>query len=166
MTKELTLTTSLSNNICQKLMEGKPLTQICQEKDLPSLTTIYKWINSNPSFAKQITQARKVGCQTYLDKMITELETASHKDVPILREKLHHYRWLAQKLLPALYGDKQEIVQDTKIEITWQQPEMKDVSPQVVAGAQTVSRASRSSRNSCKLDQKICTIPAPSSYFL
>ena len=140
MTKELTLTTSLSNNICQKLMEGKPLTQICQEKDLPSLTTIYKWINSNPSFAKQITQARKVGCQTYLDKMITELETASHKDVPILREKLHHYRWLAQKLVPALYGDKQEIVQDTKIEITWQQPEIKDITPQVVAGANGLAR--------------------------
>ena len=69
-------------------MEGKPLTQICQEKDLPSLTTIYKWINSNPSFAKQITQARKVGCQTYLDKMITELETASHKDVPILQREI------------------------------------------------------------------------------
>ena len=140
MTKELTLTTSLSNNICQKLMEGKPLTQICQEKDLPSLTTIYKWINKDPSFAKQITQARKVGCQTYLDKMITELETASHKDVPILREKLHHYRWLAQKLLPALYGDKQEIVQDTKIEITWQQPEIKDITPQVVAGANGLAR--------------------------
>ena len=132
MTKELTLTTSLSNNICQKLMEGKPLTQICQEKDLPSLTTIYKWINSNPSFAKQITQARKVGCQTYLDKMITELETASHKDVPILREKLHHYRWLASKLLPTLYGDKQEIVQDTKITIQWQQ-DPKIVEGQVVS---------------------------------
>ena len=132
MTKELTLTTSLSNNICQKLMEGKPLTQICQEKDLPSLTTIYKWINSNPSFAKQITQARKVRCQTYLDKMITELETASHKDVPILREKLHHYRWLASKLLPSLYGDKQEVVQDTKVTITWQQPDMKVVDGEVV----------------------------------
>ena len=113
-------------------MEGKPLTQICQEKDLPSLTTIYKWINSNPSFAKQITQARKVGCQTYLDNMITELETASHKDVPILREKLLHYRWLAQKLLPALYGDKQEVVQDTKVTITWQQPDMKVVDGEVV----------------------------------
>ena len=132
MTKELTLTTSLSNNICQKLMEGKPLTQICQEKDLPSLTTIYKWINKDTSFAKQITQARKVGCQTYLDKMITELETASHKDVPILREKLHHYRWLASKLLPSLYGDKQEVIQDTKITIQWQQPE-KIVEGQVVS---------------------------------
>ena len=110
-------------------MEGKPLTQICQEKDLPSLTTIYKWINSNPSFAKQITQARKVGCQTYLDKMITELETASHKDVPILREKLHHYRWLASKLLPSLYGDKQEVIQDTKVTIEWKKPDVVDVSP-------------------------------------
>ena len=140
MPKELTLTTSLSNNICQKLMEGKPLTQICQEKDLPSLTTIYKWINSNPSFAKQITNARRVGTQYYLDKMIEELETMSAKDVGIVREKLHHYRWLAQKLLPALYGDKQEIVQDTKIEITWQQPEIKDITPQVVAGANGLAR--------------------------
>lgn len=140
MTKALTLTTPLSNDICQKLMEGKPLTQICQDKDLPSLTTIYKWINSNPSFAKQIIQARKIGCQTYLDKMITELETASIKDVGLLREKLQHYRWLAQKLLPALYGDKQEIVQDTKIEITWQQPDVKDVSPLVAGQALNSAR--------------------------
>ena len=132
MTKELTLTTSLSNNICQKLMEGKPLTQICQEKDLPSLTTIYKWINSNPSFAKQITNARRVGTQFYLDKMIEELETMSAKDVGIVREKLHHYRWLASKLLPSLYGDKQEVVQDTKITIQWQQ-DPKIVEGQVVS---------------------------------
>ena len=132
MTKELTLTTSLSNNICQKLMEGKPLTQICQEKDLPSLTTIYKWINSNPSFAKQITNARRVGTQYYLDKMIEELESVSAKDVGIVREKLHHYRWLASKLLPNLYGDKQEVIQDTKITIQWQQ-DPKIVEGQVVS---------------------------------
>ena len=54
----------------------------------------------HPSFAKQIIQARKVGTQYYLDKMIDELETVSNKDVGIVREKLHHYRWLASKLLP------------------------------------------------------------------
>ena len=138
--KSLELTTELTDQICQELMNGQPLTKICSRKELPSLATINRWITKHPSFAKQITQARKVGCQTYLDKMITELETASHKDVPILREKLHHYRWLAQKLLPALYGDKQEIVQDTKIEITWQQPEIKDITPQVVAGANGLAR--------------------------
>jgi hypothetical protein len=133
MTKALQITTEITNQICEKLMSGVPLTRICEAKDLPSLSTVHRLINKDPSFAKQIIQARKVGCQFYLDKMIDELETVSNKDVGIVREKLHHYRWLASKLLPSLYGDKQEVIQDTKITIQWQQPE-KIVEGQVVSG--------------------------------
>ena len=127
MTKALQITTEITNQICEKLMSGVPLTRICEAKDLPSLSTGHRLINKDPSFAKQIIQARKVGCQFYLDKMIDELETVSNKDVGIVREKLHHYRWLASKLLPSLYGDKQEVIQDTKITIQWQQPEQMKV---------------------------------------
>ena len=127
MTKALQITTEITNQICEKLMSGVPLTRICEAKDLPSLSTVHRLINKDPSFAKQIIQARKVGCQFYLDKMIDELETVSNKDVGIVREKLHHYRWLASKLLPSLYGDKQEVIQDTKITIQWQQPEQMQV---------------------------------------
>ena len=133
MTKALELTSQITDQICQELMSGVPLTRICEAKDLPSLSTVHRLINKDPSFAKQIIQARKVGCQFYLDKMIDELETVSNKDVGIVREKLHHYRWLASKLLPSLYGDKQEVIQDTKITIQWQQPE-KIVEGQVVSG--------------------------------
>ena len=133
MTKALQITTEITNQICEKLMSGVPLTRICEAKDLPSLSTVHRLINKDPSFAKQIIQARKVRCQFYLDKMIDELETVSNKDVGIVREKLHHYRWLASKLLPSLYGDKQEVIQDTKITIQWQQPE-KIVEGQVVSG--------------------------------
>ena len=127
MTKALQITTEITNQICEKLMSGVPLTRICEAKDLPSLSTVHRLINKDPSFAKQIIQARKVGCQFYLDKMIDELETVSNKDVGIVREKPHHYRWLASKLLPSLYGDKQEVIQDTKITIQWQQPEQMKV---------------------------------------
>ena len=130
--KSLELTTELTEQICQELMNGQPLTRICSNKDLPSLATINRWIAKHPSFAKQITNARRVGTQYYLDKMIEELETMSAKDVGIVREKLHHYRWLASKLLPSLYGDKQEVIQDTKITIQWQQPE-KIIEGQVVS---------------------------------
>ena len=41
----------------------------------------------------------------------------------IVREKLSHYRWLASKLI-GVYGDKQEIRTDSKIEITWNVPEV------------------------------------------
>ena len=132
MTKAIELTSELTEQICQELMNGQPLTRICSRKELPSLATINRWITKHPSFAKQIIQARRVGTQYYLDKMIEELETMSAKDVGIVREKLHHYRWLAQKLLPNLYGDKQEVIQDTKITIQWQQ-DPKIVEGQVVS---------------------------------
>ena len=109
-------------------MEGKPLTQICKDKDQPSLSTVYKWIAKHKDFASKLLTARRIGCQTYLDKMIEELETADNKNIMVVREKLHHYRWLASKLLP-IYSDKQEIIQDTKVTIEWQQPKMTDVSP-------------------------------------
>ena len=128
MTKELQLTTLISNNICQRLMEGKPLTQICKDKDQPSLSTVYKWIAKHKDFASKILTARRIGCQTYLDKMIEELETADNKSIMVVREKLHHYRWLSSKLLPNLYGDKQEVIQDTKVTIEWKKPDMIDVS--------------------------------------
>ena len=127
MTKALELTSQITDKICEQLMTGKPLTRICESKDLPSLATINRYINKNSSFAKQILQARRVGCQYYLDKMVEELETMSAKDVGIVREKLQHYRWLSSKLLPSLYGDKQEVIQDTKITIHWQQPEQMKV---------------------------------------
>ena len=130
--KALELTKELTYQICQELMNGPPLTRICSRKELPSIATVNRWISKDPSFAKQITNARRVGTQYYLDKMIEELETMSAKDVGIVREKLHHYRWLASKLLPSLYGDKQEVVQDTKITIQWQQ-DPKIVEGQVVS---------------------------------
>ena len=110
-------------------MEGTPLTKICKDKDQPSLSTVYKWIAKHKDFASKLLTARKIGCQTYLDKMIEELETADNKSIMVVREKLHHYRWLSSKLLPSLYGDKQEVIQDTKVTIEWKKPDVVDVSP-------------------------------------
>ena len=107
-------------------MNGTPLTTICQAKDSPSLSKVYEWIRTNKSFASKILQARRVAAQTYLDKMIAELENADNKNIMVIREKLHHYRWMASKLI-AIYGEKQEVKVDQKIEITWNAEEEKKV---------------------------------------
>ena len=114
-------------------MNGKPLTRICQDKANPSLSKVYDWITNDKDFASKILTARKIAAQTYLDKMIEELEFADNKSIAIVREKLHHYRWMASKLI-GIYGDKQEIKQDTNIQITWSnsdQEEIKDVTNSV-----------------------------------
>ena len=124
---KLPLTTETSSSIVTQLMNGKPLTSICKAKDMPSLSKIYNWIQTDKSFADKILTARRIGAQTYLDKMVEELENCSHKDAYIVNLKLQHYRWLASKLI-GIYGDKQEIHTDSKVEITWNIPEQKTIN--------------------------------------
>lgn len=119
MPNEIVLTTELKTAIVKQLMEGKPLTKICQDKQMPSLSKVYDLIAKHKDFALDVANARRHGCQTYLDKMIEELEAADNKNIMVIREKLHHYRWMASKLLPNLYGDKQQVEVDSKVEITW-----------------------------------------------
>ena len=122
MSKKLELTVAISDTIETLLMNGTPLTTICQTKGSPSLSKVYEWIRTDKDFANKILTARKIAAQTYLDKMITELETADNKSIAVTREKLIHYRWMASKLV-AVYGDKQQIEVDQKIEITWNDPD-------------------------------------------
>ena len=122
MSKKLELTVTISDTIETLLMNGTPLTTICQTKGSPSLSKVYEWIRTDKEFANKILTARKIAAQTYLDKMITELETADNKSIAVTREKLIHYRWMASKLV-AVYGDKQQIEVDSKIDITWHNPD-------------------------------------------
>ena len=134
MTKKLELTSEISSDIETMLMNGMPLTQICQKPGSPSLSKVYEWIRTNKEFADKILISRKIAAQTYLDKMITELENADSSNIQVVREKLQHYRWLSSKLI-AIYGDKQQVAIDQKIEIKWSDEdsnEIKDVTSEAV----------------------------------
>ena len=119
MTKKYELSSEISKDILKMLMNGKPLTQICKMEGSPSLSKVYDWISEDKEFANKIMISRRIGSQTYLDRMIEELEQADNKNIMIVREKLHHFRWLASKLLGQIYGDEKRINVDQKIEISW-----------------------------------------------
>lgn len=118
MTKKLELTSQISNDIERMLMNGTSLVAICQTEGSPSLSKVYDWMRTDKEFSNKIMNARKIAAQTYLDKMIIELENADAKNIAVTREKLIHYRWLSSKLI-AIYGDKQQVEVDQKIDITW-----------------------------------------------
>ena len=124
MTKEIQLTTSLRNKLLNQLMTGVPLSKLCKEQDMPSLSKVYSLIAKHPDFAKDLVQARRCGAQSYIDQAIEALNTADNTNIHVVREKASMARWMASKLIP-IYGDKQQIVQDTKIEITWNTPDDK-----------------------------------------
>ena len=133
MSKELVITEQITNKICQQLMTGVPLARIAKDKNMPGLTRIYKEISNNKEFSSKIQECRKIGAQSYIEKAMDELEHADNRNIMIVREKVQLAKWLASKLIP-VYGDKQEIKQETKIEIAWSKPEsdVVDVTPDVV----------------------------------
>jgi len=124
MTKEIQLTTSLRNKLLNQLMTGVPLSKLCKEQDMPSLSKVYSLIAKHPDFAKDLVQARRCGAQSYIDQAIEALNTADNTNIHVVREKASMARWMAFKLIP-IYGDKQQIVQDTRIEISWNTPDDK-----------------------------------------
>ena len=123
MTKKLELTSAIAEDIERLLMNGTSLVAICQTKGSPSLSKVYDWMRTDKEFSNKIMNARKIAAQTYLDKMIIELENADAKNIAVTREKLIHYRWLSSKLI-GIYGDKQQVEVDQKIEITWNNPDV------------------------------------------
>jgi len=122
MSNKLQLTPAIAEDIERLLMNGTSLVAICQTKGSPSLSKVYDWMRTDKEFSNKIMNARKIAAQTYLDKMIIELENADAKNIAVTREKLIHYRWLSSKLI-AVYGDKQQIEVDSKIDITWHNPD-------------------------------------------
>ncbi len=135
MTKELIITDSLTNKICQEIMLGTPLARLARSKDMPSLTRIYKEIQKNKNFSNKINEARRVGAQTYIENAMSELETADNRNIMVIREKVQLAKWIASKLIP-MYGDKQEIKQDTNITIQWTTPNNKEIN--VTPGAEEI----------------------------
>ena len=90
---------------------------------MPGRTTVYKWARDNKEFAADLQDARKTGAATWLDRCLELLE---QKDIPpnqlgFLREQMHHYRWLASKLI-SVYGDKSEVKQtgESTIKVMWE----------------------------------------------
>ena len=122
MSKKLELTPAIADDIERLLMNGTSLVAICQTKGSPSLSKVYDWMRTDKEFSNKIMNARKIAAQTYLDKMIIELENADAKSIAVTREKLIHYRWLSSKLI-SIYGDKQQVEVDQKIDITWHNPD-------------------------------------------
>ena len=123
MSNKLQLTPAIAEDIERLLMNGTSLVAICQTKGSPSLSKVYDWMRTDKDFSNRIMNARKIAAQTYLEKMIIELENADAKNIAVTREKLIHYRWLSSKLI-GIYGDKQQVEVDQKIEITWNNPDV------------------------------------------
>lgn len=138
--KQELITTDQANIICEKLASGLTLTEILEEDQYPfSLMKFYAYLKKNPELEIQITEARKYGVQTLIDKLLQVFkyqEIENPNAILWIREKTKFITFLANKLTD-LYSDNKPIKQniDQKMTISWEDntEDLIDVSAEDVS---------------------------------
>ena len=133
------ITTSQADTICEKLTRGLTLTEILEEKQFEfSLMKFYHFLKKNPEMNERITEARKNGVQTLIDKLLQVFQyqqVENPNQILWIREKTKFITFLANKLTD-LYSDNkvQNVKTDQSIKISWEdnQTDMIDVSEDIV----------------------------------
>lgn len=107
----------LALKVCEKIASGQSLRKIAGDKNMPSITTIWTWLD-RPSFAKQYARAREEQADALADE-ITEISDAiiprgidgriDSGAVNQARLKIDARKWIAAKLKPKKYGDRLEL---------------------------------------------------------
>lgn len=105
----------IEEEILERIASGEPLTHICKEGSnnglaFPRLTTIYDHAEKNVLFAKRYARAREDAADTLAAEIIELAEEAKDKDsAAAVRVKLDARKWVAAKLKPKTYGDRQQV---------------------------------------------------------
>ena len=119
------ITTNQADIICEKLARGITLSEILEEKQYEfSLMKFYNYLKKNPELDIKITEARKYGVQTLIDKLLQVFqyqEVENPNQILWIREKTKFITFLANKLTD-LYSDNKPIKQniDSKMTISWE----------------------------------------------
>ena len=132
------ITIDQADTICEHLANGKTLTEILEGKEYPfSLMKFYGYLKKNTELDIKITEARKIGDQTLIDKLLQIFqyqEVENPNAILWIREKTKFITFLANKLTD-LYSDNKPIKQniDSKMTISWEDNavDMIDVSEDI-----------------------------------
>lgn len=97
----------VADTICQEIMTGKSLREICAREDMPGASTVYSWLREHPEFQEAYVQAREVQADVLADEIIEIADT--EPDPNRARVMIDARKWLASKLRPKKYGDRVEL---------------------------------------------------------
>ena len=99
-------TPELAEKVLEHVANGGFVSQL-QAKGLPSQTTISRWINENEEFSAMFARAREQRAEVFADQII---EIADSKGDPqAIRNRVDARKFIAMKLLPRVYGDRQTV---------------------------------------------------------
>lgn len=114
---------AVADAICERLANAESLRRICLADDMPAQSTVFRWLAQNATFREQYASAREAQAHAMADEILDIADDGSNDFMgedekyngdAVARSKLRvdARKWLAAKLLPKKYGDRQLIGSD------------------------------------------------------
>lgn len=118
----------IAAEICGEIVKGKSLRTICAADGMPRTSTIFVWLNAYPEFKEQYARSKEEQAEAFIEEMHDIADDGTNdwmevhdKDGACIGYKLNgeHVqrsklridtrKWVASKLKPKKYGDKQTV---------------------------------------------------------
>jgi hypothetical protein len=96
-------------SICEEIAQGRSLRSICTAKDKPSVGTVMRWLadDEGGELREQYARARDAQSDVIADEILMIADTED--DPQKARVRIDARKWLAGKMKPKVYGDKQTV---------------------------------------------------------
>lgn len=95
--------------ICDRLVRGEPLLEICQLPHMPGDATVYRWLETNIPFRDQYARARDVQADRKFDEAWIIARDATIENAHVARLQVDTIKWQAGKMAPKKYGDLKRV---------------------------------------------------------
>jgi nitrogen fixation-related uncharacterized protein len=118
---------AIAAEICTRISCGESLRQICMEDRMPVHSTVYLWLLQNKQFSDNYAKAREEQADTLADEIqaiadeppaeIVDDKGVSRTDsgwVTWQKNRIDARKWVASKLKPKKYGDRQILAGDAE----------------------------------------------------
>lgn len=121
-------TPELAEIICIRLSEGESLRSVCRDEELPSKSTVLRWIARHDEFRDQYVRAKAQGAEAIAEEMFDIADDASNDWMEKLdaegqgigwqlngdhvrrsQLRIDTRKWYLSKIMPKKYGDKLEV---------------------------------------------------------
>lgn len=108
MGRPKTYTDEIGNEILERMAQGRTLTSVCSDKDMPSINTVYTWLD-NPKLAhfRQTYQAAKErAAETMVFDTVDIVDDADKETAAVAKLRADTRYRLASILVPQRFNDK------------------------------------------------------------
>lgn len=123
---KLDFSEDIAASVCERIMTGRSLRDVCSDEDIPARSTIYKWLAENEAFADQYARACDVRADDVFDELFDIADNATNdwmerkgkedegwqangENVNRSRLRIDARKWALARMAPRKYGEKLDL---------------------------------------------------------